>query len=391
MTFLYNNLVLKDKRRVLRRNQTDAERRLWGQLRNKKLEGLKFFRQYSVGPYILDFYCPAQKLAIEIDGGQHAEAVQQQSDEHRSKYLAMQEIRVLRFWNNEVLQNLEGVWTKGTVTKYHFYCKVRILAATLRNILNIYAVYASNVSLRLEVKRGGYRGGVIAVAFLLFSFAFFITPVAQAQLLPTPGSSCGDNTVCRQTICPQSRICNQQGRCIAGNNSATAAPEGQNIPCNYTLEDLIGVGVRMATLIFGITGSLALLFFVYGGFKMLTAAGNPEHVQEGRKILTGAVIGVIIILGAGLIVQFVGRLVLPSTSITSGLQITVGQACGSGNGAQQCEIGTVCNDGVCKTICEIRKSGEGYWCQEALVGLQCVNNLCPGGASFKCCRLQTPQ
>jgi len=302
------------------------------------------------------------------------------------------------------------------------------LAATLRNILNIYAVYASNVSLRLaqnsylslrkrirqqspkiveeinptnspqsplnlrgEVKRGGYRGGVIAVAFLLFSFAFFITPVAQAQLLPTPGSSCGDNTVCRQTICPQSRICNQQGRCIAGNNSATAAPEGQNIPCNYTLEDLIGVGVRMATLIFGITGSLALLFFVYGGFKMLTAAGNPEHVQEGRKILTGAVIGVIIILGAGLIVQFVGRLVLPSTSITSGLQITVGQACGSGNGAQQCEIGTVCNDGVCKTICEIRKSGEGYWCQEALVGLQCVNNLCPGGASFKCCRLQTPQ
>ena len=61
----------KTRRRSLRKSSTDAERKLWSKLRNKQLAGLKFFRQYSVGPYILDFYCPTLRLDIEADGGQH--------------------------------------------------------------------------------------------------------------------------------------------------------------------------------------------------------------------------------------------------------------------------------------------------------------------------------
>ena len=74
--------------------------------------GVRFFRQYNVGSYTLDFYCPVRRIAIEIDGGHHAEEVHKVHDEKRTKYLQDQDIQVLRFWNNEVMQNLEGVWEK---------------------------------------------------------------------------------------------------------------------------------------------------------------------------------------------------------------------------------------------------------------------------------------
>ena len=70
---------------------------------------LKFFRQYGSGPYSLDFYCPERKLAIEVDGGQHADVYGQRHDAHCDKYLKELNIRVIRFWNNDVLQNIEGV------------------------------------------------------------------------------------------------------------------------------------------------------------------------------------------------------------------------------------------------------------------------------------------
>lgn len=112
MPRLRNNVAVKIKRRSLRKNQTDAERKLWSILRNKQMDGLKFFRQYSVGSYILDFYCPKHKLAIELDGGQHGEEKQRARDELRTNYLKQQNIRVIRFWDNEVLTNLEGVIEK---------------------------------------------------------------------------------------------------------------------------------------------------------------------------------------------------------------------------------------------------------------------------------------
>ena len=109
MKFIRNNPKLKSRRRELRRDQTDTEKILWLQLRNRRFYGIKFFRQYSVGPYVLDFYCPKLKLAVEVDGGQHADDEIREYDEYRSQYLTAHGIEVLRFWNNEVMQNIDGV------------------------------------------------------------------------------------------------------------------------------------------------------------------------------------------------------------------------------------------------------------------------------------------
>lgn len=108
---LYNDPAAKAKRRTLRKNTTDAERKVWSILRKGQM-GVRFVRQYSVGPYVLDFFCPTQRLAVEIDGGQHSEEIHKQHDMKRTAYLAQHHIQVLRFWNNEVLQNIEGVWQK---------------------------------------------------------------------------------------------------------------------------------------------------------------------------------------------------------------------------------------------------------------------------------------
>lgn len=107
MRFLSNDPSLLARRRSLRKNQTDSERKLWQSLRNKQLNGFKFFRQYSIGFYILDFYCPQRLLAIELDGGQHMD--QKQNDDKRTIYLNQNGIHVVRFWNNDVLQNIDAV------------------------------------------------------------------------------------------------------------------------------------------------------------------------------------------------------------------------------------------------------------------------------------------
>ena len=96
--------------RRLRRDATRAERKLWCVLQRAQLLGLSFRRQHPLGKYILDFYCPVIRLAIEIDGGQHNQRRQQARDKRRSLSLQEKGISILRFWNNEVLQNLEGVW-----------------------------------------------------------------------------------------------------------------------------------------------------------------------------------------------------------------------------------------------------------------------------------------
>ncbi|OYU15505.1 MAG: hypothetical protein CFE37_05105 [Alphaproteobacteria bacterium PA4] len=93
--------------RELRRLSTDAEKRLWAALRNRRLDGHKFRRQTWIGPYVVDFVCIEAGLVIEADGGQHADAVAY--DERRSVWLAEEGFRVLRFWNNDVLTNTDGV------------------------------------------------------------------------------------------------------------------------------------------------------------------------------------------------------------------------------------------------------------------------------------------
>jgi len=94
--------------RRLRRDATDAESRLWLKLRDRRLSGFKFARQHQIDPYVVDFICRDSKLIIEIDGGQHADSVR---DRIRDENLAAQGYRVLRFWNTDVLTNMEGVLT----------------------------------------------------------------------------------------------------------------------------------------------------------------------------------------------------------------------------------------------------------------------------------------
>ena len=94
----------------LRTNATEAEKRLWYFLRNRQLAGYKFRRQFPIPPYTADFVCLEQRLVIELDGGQHADAVAY--DATRSLFLEQQGFRILRFWNNDALGNTEAVLAK---------------------------------------------------------------------------------------------------------------------------------------------------------------------------------------------------------------------------------------------------------------------------------------
>ena len=94
--------------RKLRKEQTDAEQLLWQLLRNRQFCGMKFRRQYPMAPYVLDFYCDEKRLGIELDGGQHNEPDKQQIDKKRTAFLERKGIKIIRFWNNEVLQETEA-------------------------------------------------------------------------------------------------------------------------------------------------------------------------------------------------------------------------------------------------------------------------------------------
>ena len=92
----------------LRNNATEAERRLWRCLSRRQLNGTKFSRQMPVGPYVCDFLCREHRLIVEVDGGQHCDS---QTDKQRTAFLEREGYRLIRFWNNDVLENLEGVLT----------------------------------------------------------------------------------------------------------------------------------------------------------------------------------------------------------------------------------------------------------------------------------------
>lgn len=98
---------MKQRARELRKNQSDAEKKMWSLLRNRQLDDYKFRRQYVIGPYIVDFCCFESKLVVEVDGGQHVQ--QFNYDRDRTEYLTSKNYRVLRFWNHEVLQNSNSV------------------------------------------------------------------------------------------------------------------------------------------------------------------------------------------------------------------------------------------------------------------------------------------
>ena len=98
---------MKERARSFRKNMTDAENRMWYFLRNRRLNGYKFVREFVIGSYIADFVCREKKLIIEVDGGQHMEAAEY--DKRRTEFLEKNGYRVLRVWNNEVFTNTREV------------------------------------------------------------------------------------------------------------------------------------------------------------------------------------------------------------------------------------------------------------------------------------------
>ena len=107
--FIYNNSALKQRRQDLRNAATSSERLLWKELQKSKL-GVKFRRQHGIGNYILDFYCPERKLAIELDGSIHEG--RKDLDDYRTRTLKEHKIRVIRFWNSEIEKETDSVLEK---------------------------------------------------------------------------------------------------------------------------------------------------------------------------------------------------------------------------------------------------------------------------------------
>ena len=104
-----NHPATKEYRRLLRMTETPTERMLWKKLKGKQLEGYRFRQQHGFGPYVLDFYCPSLRLCIEIDGEVHVEDRVKQKDEERTIFLKENRIKVLKFRNEEVEQNIGNV------------------------------------------------------------------------------------------------------------------------------------------------------------------------------------------------------------------------------------------------------------------------------------------
>ena len=115
MKKIFNSKKLKIIRQTLRNSATPQEIILWSKVRKSQL-GYKFRRQHSIGSYIVDFYCPTKKLAIELDGSQHKQEKNKEYDADRSKNIESLGITILRFWNNDINKNIEGVIIK--IKKY---------------------------------------------------------------------------------------------------------------------------------------------------------------------------------------------------------------------------------------------------------------------------------
>lgn len=103
---------LKQNARLLRKNMTDQERKIWSILKNRNFYGFRFLRQFQIGNYIVDFVCRSKKIIIEIDGGQHNHPQSIIEDNLRTAYLESRGYKVIRFWNNDIDMNIKGVYSK---------------------------------------------------------------------------------------------------------------------------------------------------------------------------------------------------------------------------------------------------------------------------------------
>lgn len=132
---------------------------------------------------------------------------------------------------------------------------------------------------------------------------------------------------------------------------------------------------NIANLILGITGSLALLMFVYGGFKMITAAGEGGKVDEGKTVIKNAVVGIIIIMTSGIVINYgLTQLKVKPNSV-------IGQPCANGGITALLPSGAV----ECVTTCS-SKLGANYACIDPAKGMNCIIGICPGGTGNVCCQ-----
>ena len=131
MTKIYNRKKETKRRKALRRNMPEAEIILWSKLKGKQIYGYKFRRQYSVGSYVVDFYCPKLKLAIEVDGISHLQLGSETRDNERQKYIETYGIQFLRYINTDIYENLEGVIEQIGETIHELEGKRNILNSPL--------------------------------------------------------------------------------------------------------------------------------------------------------------------------------------------------------------------------------------------------------------------
>jgi len=103
---------LKQKARFLRNNMTEQEQKLWNIIRNRQFYNYRFLRQYRIGNYIVDFICRSKKIIVEVDGGQHNFDKNIEYDNNRTEYLKSKGYKIIRFWNNDIDNNISGVYEK---------------------------------------------------------------------------------------------------------------------------------------------------------------------------------------------------------------------------------------------------------------------------------------
>ncbi len=295
-----------------------------------------------------------------------------------------------------------------------------------------------NDELGIKGKHGRPVFILLCLTIVLNSLFIIPSPVhAQWKVLSTPTGSCpnyltatkwkNDDTNKKYTLDKVEMQC-KKGMCFRCPPSATGTVDVKcelsrasiptDIPCNYSIDDILGTALNVVRIIFGLTGAIALIMFVYGGFLWLTSGVSKDNVAKGKAIVTNSTIAIFIILGAGLIVSFVTKSLGGQIEDFGGATGTIllqnqcpagvkdGDACKGGSdttGNMVCECdkntGEVCDQGgTCVTQCEYQTTynedynGTDMQCMDSnlLTPAQkqtCQTDLCPGGANIKCCKI----
>jgi methylmalonyl-CoA mutase cobalamin-binding domain/chain len=220
---------LLERARELRQDATDAEQLLWKLLRNRSLNNAKFRRQHPIGPYILDFYCNEAKLAVELDGSEHLEEKQANYDAERTKNLEAEGIQVLRFWNNDVLNNTQTVLEKLWLAVEDAHLKNSQQFHTSHEA----AVHVLNTVLLPAMKEVGdkFGAGELILPFVLQSAEVMKKAVAHLETYLEAAEGVTKGTVVLATVYGDVHdIGKNLVKTILSNNGYTVVDLGKQVP-----------------------------------------------------------------------------------------------------------------------------------------------------------------